>query len=388
MRIAVLTEVFLPKIDGVVTRTTRHLDQLAEMGHEVLIFAPGNPPASYAGFEVVPIASRGLKVYPEVKHGMMGPRAFRRLREFDPEIVHAVNPIWTAGWSTLMVARRGYPILASFHTDVPEYCLKLGIPWVKPIAEWGLRTFHGKAQVNLVTSGPMMDKAAEYSIPNVHLWPKAVDTASFTPDARTREARARLTGGNPDAPLVLYVGRISAEKSVERCFPIMEEVRKRVPGARLALIGEGPQYDALRREMTQDWVTFTGYLSGADLHAAYASGDALLFPSTTETLGFAALEAFASGVPVVAANAGGLPFVVDDGTTGFLVDPARPDSAWASPIEQLLTDAPLRAAMSTSARTEAERWTWRASTEAVVGFYEDAIRLHGAAGADAAGTGV
>ena len=101
MRIALLTEVFLPKIDGVVTRTTRHLDQLAELGHEVLIFAPGNPPERYAGFEVVPIPSRSLKVYPEVMHGMMGPRAFRRLREFDPDIVHAVNPIWSAGWSTI-----------------------------------------------------------------------------------------------------------------------------------------------------------------------------------------------------------------------------------------------------------------------------------------------
>ena len=348
MRIALLTEVFLPKIDGVVTRTTRHLDQLAAMGHEVLIFAPGNPPASYAGFDVVPIASRGLKVYPEVEHGMMGPRAFRRLREFNPDIVHAVNPIWTAGWSTLVAARR-YPVIASFHTDVPEYCLKLGIPWVKPIAKWGLRTFHGRAAVNLVTSGPMMDKAAEYGIPNVRLWPKAVDTERFTPAARTREMRARLTGGHPDDPLILFVGRISAEKSVERCIPIVEEVRRSIPNARLALVGEGPLYDELRAS-PPSWATFTGYLSGADLHAAYASGDALLFPSTTETLGFAALEAFASGLPVVAANAGGLPFVVADGETGFLVNPDAPDAAWADPIVRLNTDADTHARMARAAR--------------------------------------
>ena len=199
MRIALLTEVFLPKIDGVVTRTTRHLDQLAALGHEVLIFAPGTPPAEYAGFEVVPIRSHSLKVYPEVKHGMLGPKTYRRLREFNPDIVHAVNPIWTAGWSTLVVARR-FPVIASFHTDVPEYCLKLGIPWVKPIAEWGLRTFHGRAGLNLVTSGPMMDKAADYGISNVRLWPKAVDTESFTPAARTREMRSLLSDGHPDAP--------------------------------------------------------------------------------------------------------------------------------------------------------------------------------------------
>ena len=372
MRIALLTEVFLPKIDGVVTRTTRHLDQLAELGHEVLIFAPGNPPAEYAGFEVVPIRSHSLKVYPEVKHGMLGPKTYRRLREFNPDVVHAVNPIWTAGWSTLVVARR-YPVVASFHTDVPEYCLKLGIPWVKPIAEWGLRTFHGRAGLNMVTSGPMMDKAADYGIDNVRLWPKAVDTESFTPEARTREMRSLLSDGHPDDPLVIFVGRISAEKSVDRCVPIVEEVRKRVPNARLAFVGEGPLYDELRANPPA-WATFTGYLSGADLSAAYASGDVLLFPSTTETLGFAALEAFASGVPVVAANAGGLPFVVADGDTGVLVDPEAPDAAWADPIERILTQPELRERMSAAGRAEAERWTWRASTETVLGYYEEVIR--------------
>ena len=375
MRIALLTEVFLPKIDGVVTRTIRHLDQLAEMGHEVLILAPGNPPAEYAGFEVVPIRSRSLKVYPEVKHGMLGPKTYRRLREFNPDVVHAVNPIWTAGWSTLVVARR-YPVVASFHTDVPEYCLKLGIPWVKPIAEWGLRTFHGRAGLNMVTSGPMMDKAADYGIENVRLWPKAVDTESFTPAARTREMRSLLSDGHPDDPLIIFIGRISAEKSVDRCIPIVEEVRKRVPNALLAFVGEGPLYDELRANPPA-WATFTGYLSGADLSAAYASGDVLLFPSTTETLGFAALEAFASGVPVVAAKAGGLPFVVADGETGVLVDPEAPDAAWADPIERILTQPELRERMSAAGRAEAERWTWRASTETVVGYYEEVIRSAG-----------
>lgn len=368
MRIAILTEVFLPKIDGVVTRVTRHLDQLAKMGHEVLIFAPGNPPAEYAGFEVVSIPSRGLKVYPEVKHGMMGPKTLRRLREFDPDIVHAVNPIWTAGWSTLVVARH-YPVIASFHTDVPEYCVKLGIPWVKPIAKWGVRTFHGRAAVNLVTSGPMMDKAAEYQIPNVKLWPKAVDTERFTPAARSDSMRERLG----DVPLVLFVGRISAEKSVERCIPIMEEVRAHIPDARIAFVGEGPQYQALRKA-APDWATFTGYLSGAELAAAYASGDVLLFPSTTETLGFAALESFASGVPVVAAHAGGLPFVIDDGETGILVDPEAPDEAWADQIVQLLQDDALHDHLASAARAEAERWTWRASSEQVLAYYDEVIR--------------
>lgn len=373
MRIALFTEVFLPKIDGVVTRVTRTLDQLAEMGHEVLVFATGNPPAEYAGFEVVRVPSLPFwPVYPEIHFGLPDPRVAWRLARFSPDVVHAVNPMWTAGFSSLYAHARGIPVVASFHTDVPEYTVRLGIPWVKPIAEWGLRLFHTRARANLVTSAPMLEKAAGYGMGDLELWPKAVDTVGFSPELRSREARSLLSDGHPDAPLVTYVGRISAEKDIERTLGIMEEVRSRVPGARLALVGEGPQYAQLRERMKRDWITFTGYLSGADLAAAFASGDVFLFPSTTETLGFVALESFASGVPVVGARAGGVPFVIDDGTTGFLVAPELPDSAWAERVAQLLDDAPLRARMAHAAREEAQRWSWRASTEKLVEVYRGA----------------
>ncbi|WP_165164432.1 glycosyltransferase family 4 protein [Corynebacterium qintianiae] len=370
MRIALFTEVFLPKIDGIVTRVTRTLDQLAELGHEVLIFAPGKAPASYAGFEVVRMPSVPFwPIYPEIQVGLPTPGMFRRLKEFNPDVVHVVNPMWLAGAAALVAERMGLPILGSFHTDVPEYTVRLGAGWLAGPSKWGIRQFHGRAQVNLVTSAPMLDKAAEYRISNVDVWPKAVDTQSFSPDKRTREMRSRLSDGHPDAPLVTYIGRISAEKSTERTLGIMEAVRERVPGARLALIGAGPQLDELRATMDREWVTFTGYLSGEKLQQAYASGDALIFPSTTETLGFAALEAFASGVPVVGARAGGLPYVIDDGVTGFLVDPDLPDAAWAEPLTNLLRDAGLRGTMSRAARAEAQRWSWRASTQRLVELY-------------------
>lgn len=371
MRIALFTEVFLPKIDGIVTRVTRTLDQLAELGHEVLIFAPGTAPASYSGFEVVRTPSVPFwPIYPEIQVGIPTPGMFRRLKEFNPDVVHVVNPMWLAGAAALAADRMGLPILGSFHTDVPEYTVRLGARWLAGPSKWGIRQFHGKAQVNLVTSAPMLDKAAEYGIDNVEVWPKAVDTQGFCPDKRSREMRSRLSGGHPDAPLVTYIGRISAEKSTERTLGIMQAVRESVPDARLALVGAGPQLEQLRRTMDFDWVTFTGYRSGHELHQAYASGDALIFPSTTETLGFAALEAFASGIPVVGARAGGLPYVIDDGVTGFLVDPDQPDARWAQPLIQLLSQPELCERMSVAAREEALKWSWRTATQRLVEFYE------------------
>lgn len=375
MRIAVFTEVFLPKIDGVVTRTSRTLEQLADMGHDVLVFATGNPPSEYAGFKVVSVPSLPFwPVYPEIHFGLPAPRLPRALAEFRPDVAHAINPMWTAGFSALYARGRGIPVVASFHTDVPEYTRRLGISWVRPLAKFGLQLFHNRAERNLVTSAPMLEKAADYGLSNLELWPKAVDTEGFSPSRRSLEARTLLSDGHPDAPLVTYVGRISAEKDVERTLGIMEEVRRTVPDARLALVGEGPQYAQLRERMDREWITFTGYLSGDTLAAAFASGDVFLFPSTTETLGFVALESFASGVPVVGARAGGVPFVINDGETGFLVDPQLPDSAWAERVVELLRDVDTRGRMARAARQEAERWSWRASTEKLVEVYEAAVQ--------------
>ncbi|WP_394282402.1 glycosyltransferase family 4 protein [Corynebacterium sp.] len=377
MKISMFTEVFLPKIDGVVTRVTRHLDQLAEMGHEVQLFAPGDPPETYAGFTVQRVRGFSFKpVYPEITVGLPTPAIAERMKEFQPDIVHAVNPVALAAYGVLSARRRDIPLLASFHTNVPEYTESLKIGWLRQPAAWWIRNLHNQAEMNLVTSAPMMEKARESGMRNIKLWPKAVDTVGYTPQRYSAEMRDRMTGGQPDSPLVVYVGRMSLEKDLDRLVGIMTELRKQVPNARLAMVGSGPQADELKKMLDPAWTTFTGYMSGAELAQAFASGDVFAFPSTTETLGLVALESFASGVPVVGARAGGIPYVIDDGTTGFLVDPEAPDSVWADRLAQVLNDDDLRRRLGANAREEAERWSWRASTEKVVEYYQESIELH------------
>lgn len=372
MRIAIFTEVFLPKVDGVVTRIIRTVDQLAELGHEVLIFATGDTPDTYAGFRVVRAPSISLhKIYPEVKVGLPSSSVARELVHFQPDIVHAVNPVFFAGYGALLARRHKIPLLASFHTDVPAYTKELGIGFAEKPATALIRALHNRAQLNLVTSGPMMDTATGYGLRNLALWPKAVDTVGYHPEKANPAMRAKLTDGNPDAPLLIYVGRVSAEKNLALLADVMPLLRQKVPSARLAMVGAGPQLEQLKQTLDPTYTVFTGYMSGEPLAQAFASADVFAFPSLTETLGLVALEAFASGVPVVGARAGGIPFVIDDGETGFLVDKEAAPAQWAEVFAQLLIDAPRRHAMRTAARAEAQRWSWRAATETLVEYYED-----------------
>lgn len=376
MRISMFTEVFLPKIDGVVTRVTRTLEQLRDLGHEVQLFAPGDPPAEYAGFEVIPVRGVRLRpIYPEITVGMPTPRIHRAVREFQPDVLHAVNPVWLAAYGVFEAKTHDVPLVCSFHTDVPEYVESLRIGWARqPVATW-IRMLHNMAAVNLCTSGPMVDKAINQGFRNVELWPKAVDTTGYHPDRRSEAMREKLSDGHPDAPLVVYVGRMSLEKNLDRLAPIMRRVREQVPGARLAMVGSGPQIDELKKLLDPAFTTFTGYLSGAELAGAFASGDVFAFPSTTETLGLVALESFASGVPVVGARAGGIPFVIDDDVTGYLVEPEDLDT-WAERIIGLLQNPERRREMGATARKEAERHSWRSATERLVRFYDLAIEGH------------
>ena len=374
MRIAIFTEVFLPKIDGVVTRIIRTVDQLAELGHEVVIFATGDAPDTYAGFRVVRAPSFSLhKIYPEIQVGLPAPSVARELANFQPDIVHAVNPVFFSGYGALLARRHKLPLLASFHTDVPAYTKELGIGFMQKPSTALIRALHNRAQLNLVTSGPMMDTAAGYGFRNLALWPKAVDTVGYHPDKFSPAMRNQLTDGNPDAPLLIYVGRMSAEKNLAILADVMPLLRQKVPGARLAMVGAGPQLEQLKKRFDPAYTVFTGYMSGEPLAQAFASADVFAFPSLTETLGLVALESFASGVPVVGARAGGIPFVIDDGDTGLLVDKEATPAQWAEAFAGLLIDASRRHTMSTAARAEAQRWSWRAATDTLVEYYEECI---------------
>lgn len=371
MRIALFTDVFLPNVDGVVTRLLRTLDELGDLGHEVLVLTPGRPPETYGPHRVSRARSVTFPWYPDIRGGLPTPRAERAVTAFRPDVVHAVNPVWFGAWGTLSARSRNLPLLASFHTDVPQYMSALGLGPLRGAVEHWIRATHNLAQVNLCTSGPMVERATGMGLRDVALWPKGVDTRLFDPAKASSEMRRRLTDGHPGDRLMLYVGRLSKEKNLEA---LLEPVR-RLPGTRLALVGTGPHRAELERRFAGTPTVFVGPLAGEELAAAYASADVFAFPSTTETLGLVALESLASGVPVVGVRAGGIPFAVDDGRTGLLVPPGDAD-ALTDGLARLLDDTALRARMAAAGRADTEGHGWRAATEVLVGCYEEAVDRH------------
>ena len=372
MRIALFTETFLPKIDGIVTRLVRTLEHLHDLGHEVLVFAPHDPPASYAGHRVVPVPAFSFRPwYPELFLGLPRPRLGRELDAFDPDVVHVVNPVILGLWGTMVARQRDLPLLASFHTDITQYAVHLRLSFLGPISRVFLRDVHNQAHVNLCTSQPMVDAARALGIRRVRLWPKAVDTQRYHPSRRDAAMRARLSDGHPDAPLMLYVGRLSHEKRLAW----LHEPLRRLSGVRLAFVGSGPAEAELRERFADTPTVFMGYMAGDELAAAYASADVFAFPSDTETLGFVAMESMAAGVPAVGARAGGIPDVIRHEENGLLFTPGDVDDL-TEQLRRLLFDSALRQRLARAARDDMERWSWRASTEALVGYYAKAREVH------------
>jgi glycosyltransferase involved in cell wall biosynthesis len=369
VKIVFFTETFLPKVDGIVTRLTKTVQHLVASGDEVLIFCPEGAPESWKGARVVGVPAMPLPLYPELKLALPRPSVSEALEAFRPDLIHVVNPAVLGLGGIWLAKTRGIPLVASYHTHLPKYLEHYGMGMLEPLLWELLKAAHNQAQLNLCTSTAMVDELSAKGIQHTALWQRGVDTELFRPDLRNEAMRQRLHGPYDDTGnLLLYIGRLSAEKQIERIRPVLEAL----PGTRLALVGDGPYRQQLERLFEGTPTTFVGYLAGEELASAYASGDAFLFPSSTETLGLVLLEAMAAGCPVVGARRGGIPDIVSDGVNGFLYDPDEVGSLTTA-VANLLGEADTRRALRLAARDEAERWGWAAATEQLRGYYRQVL---------------
>jgi glycosyltransferase involved in cell wall biosynthesis len=370
MRIALFSEVFLPKIDGITNRLANTIRCLEADGHECLVFAPDTAVPRFGATRVVRIPSLPFPAYPEVRVALPDARVAASLAWFRPHVVHAVGPAVLGVMGIAAARALSLPVVASYHTDFPRYVSGYGLGFARRALWPMIRRVHGAAHVNLCPSRFTRDELEAHGVGPVGLWRGGVDAELFHPKKRTLAMRLRLSNGRPDGPLLLYVGRVSAEKNLAS----FAEILGALPGARLAIVGDGPERAALARRFARfaGRVHFAGFLRGAELAEAFASADVFVMPSRTETLGFVALEAMASGLPVVAARAGGLPDVVVDGENGALYDPDQPCEA-AAGIRRILEHEGERQFLARLARKTAEGATWAAETRRLLDAYRRAI---------------
>jgi glycosyltransferase involved in cell wall biosynthesis len=387
LRVALITETFLPKIDGIVTRLCHTIRHLRALGHSVLVVAPEGV-REFEGVPVHGVPGFSFPIYPELKLALPRPSIGAALEAFQPDLVHAVNPAVLGLSAFFFTEQHGIPLVVSYHTHLPKYLRYYGLAGLEGLLWWCIRESYNRADLNLATSSAMQGELEGKGIHRVRLWRRGVDTELFHPSRASTAMRARLTAGHAGSRLLLYVGRLSAEKEVERC----SEVLAAMPGLRLALVGDGPHRQKLEQHFAGTPTHFAGFLQGEELASAFASADAFLLPSQTETLGLVLLESMAAGCPVVAPRAGGIADIVEDGVTGHLYNPSEVNGA-AEAVRRLLSDIDHRDRLARLARADAELWSWSAATGELDGYYaeilnreapmRDRIRAHRAHGISA-----
>ncbi len=359
MRVALVSESFLPQVNGV-TNTVRHvLDRLVETGHECLVVAPGSGPDHYRGVPVVRVRSAGLPGYRSFALGLPDGRVSATLAGFRPDVVHLASPV-ALGAVGLRAARRiGVPSVAVYQTDVAGFARRYRVPAGALLDAW-VGHLHRRADRTLVPSEASRTQLEALGVGDLHLWRRGVDLDLFGPRRRCESLHAAWRRGTraADRVVVGYVGRLAAEKSVRRLLEV-----SRVPGVELVVVGDGPERGWLERHLPR--ATFTGMLGGAELARAFASLDVFVHPGESETFCQTVQEAQASGVAVVAAGSGGPVDLVEEGRTGLLYDVTDPRSLRRA-VATVVGDPLLRRTLARAGREAVQGRTWASLVDRLV----------------------
>ena len=312
MRIALFTEAYAPQVNGVVRTQTELVRYLHSHGHQVLFGVPhhkANPPQD----DVVPFRCVPFPLYPEMPiilpHWSFHRESFARVEAFQPDLVHVMSPGVLAYFAQLWARRHGVHVVASYETDITRYLHYYGFGVFEPQLWRYLRWLYNHCQHTYVPSRVTQEQLIKAGIRDVRVFERGVDCEQFHPAKRSETVRKSF-GVEPGGALVIYAGRLSKEKSLDVLLNGFTRLAREYPNARLVIAGEGPYRRALVRSFKSPKITFTTWKRGEELAALFASADVFALPSSTETLSLVSLESMASGVPVLAMNAGGVRDIV------------------------------------------------------------------------------
>lgn len=357
LRVALFTGAYNHIRDGVALTLNRLTAYLERHGMEVRVFAPTarHPAMRHAG-TLIAVPSLPAPGRPDYRLSLALPRRARRaLAEWRPHVVHIATPD-LLGVQALRLARRwGVPAVSSYHTHFASYLDYYHLERLEGAVWRYLRWFYGQCRELYVPSAAVADVLRQHGIGGrIIAWPRGVDTALFHPRHRSVEWR-RSVGAGGGEPIITFVSRLVPEKGIGVLAEVLHGLTQGAVAHRAVIVGDGPARAELAGRLPH--THFTGTLAGEALARAYASSDLFLFPSDTETFGSVTLEAMASGVPVVCADALGSRSLVRDGVTGLLA-PAGRSERFLDHVMRLLGDEALRARMGAAARQHALAYDW------------------------------
>jgi len=366
MRVAVVSESFLPTVSGVTTSVCKVLDELRREGHDALVIAPFGAPEEYAGFPVHTVPALSYRQFPV---GLPNPRVLGLLADFEPDVLHAASPFLLGAQGIAAARRLGVPSVAVFQTDVAGYAHRNHLGQATKLAWRFVKWVHDGADLTLVPSTASMTDLRRIGVHNLDRWTRGVDLDGYHPnnrrDPEVAALRARLA---PAGEVVIgYVGRIAPEKQVERFRAL-----RGLPGISIALVGDGPSTPLVARALAGMPVTWLGRLAGTELAAAYASFDLFLHAGTEETFGQTLQEAHAAGLPVVAPRSGGPIDLIEHGSDGYLFTPDD-DRDLRRHVAALVADAGLRHRMGEAGRRAVLGRSWQNVCATLFDYYQQVI---------------
>lgn len=371
LRIALFTGNYNYMRDGVALTLNRLVRFLESKNIPVLIFSPTGEEAAleHAG-ELVSIPSIPMPGRPEYRVTVGFPEsAQKRLKAFDPTIVHLATPDLLSFRAMRYAQANNVQIVSSYHTHFTSYLKYYNMELLELLAWKYLQWFYSQCKHIYVPSPSMADQLkSEGIMGDLRIWSRGVETQLFSPQKRDMAWR-KENGIEDDEIVVTFVSRLVWEKDLQTVIDTLKKVIDK-PKIRVMIVGDGPARKEMQYMLRKAF--FTGFLEGENLAQAYASSDVFFFPSDTETFGNVTLEAMASGLPAVVADATGSKSLVESGVNGFLSAPKRTEE-FAECIMKIVNDSELRTKMAQVARQKALAYDWNNINEGLLVNYREAL---------------
>ncbi|MEC0230247.1 glycosyltransferase family 4 protein [Paenibacillus alba] len=375
LRIALFTDTFLPDINGVAKTLGRWTRFLESKGVECQVFAPTSLTADDNDmFRVERFYSIPFLLYPECRLAIPNPVQLRKaLHAFQPTLIHCATPFNLGLFGLYYARKHRTPLVASYHTHFDQYLSHYKIPWVEPTLWKYMQWFHQSCQRVYVPSQSTLDHLHAKGLRELEIWSRGVDTERFQPLV-DRKSVLEAYGVDPAKFVMLYVGRLAPEKSVDVALDSYAALPAEVKeNCHLIIAGDGPSASYLRECYEGDpGISFTGFVQGTRLAELYAAADVFLFPSATETFGNVVLEAMASGTTVIGPSAGGVMDIIEHEVTGLLCPPGD-IAAFTQALLRLYVSQETCSKLALAGREYALHQSWDEIFNKLLASYEEVV---------------